>query len=146
MRSMPSVDAVPAVHFDTLFILGVRPCRGLYSFSAFSAALQGAIAIALKDSVWQLNIWLPRYGFVLCKWQRGNVMVDSRHSVRNLWNVSTHFKWTSVLTTNFSVVNCGSSNQIRMLNQPLISGGIQAHGTSAVVSQPQGMIGAVLSI
>ena len=50
------------------------------------------------------------------------------------------------LTTNFSGVNGGSSSQIRRSDLPLISGGVPAHGTSAVVSQPQGMIGAVLPI
>ena len=55
--------------------------------------------------------------------------------------------WSDLsLTTDFSSVNGGSSSQIRRSDLPLISGGIPAHGTSAVVSQPQGMIGTVLPI
>ena len=113
------------------------------SLSAFSAALQAAIAIALKDSVWQLNI--DCLGLGLC-YGSGSVKVDSRHSVSSLLKCIGILNELSALTTDFSVVNGGFSNQIRMSNQPLISGGIQAHGTSAVVSQPQGMIGTVLPI
>ena len=54
--------------------------------------------------------------------------------------------WLSALTTNVSGVNGGSSNQIRISDHPLISGGIPAHGTTAVVSQPQWVVGAVLPI
>ena len=64
------------------------------------------------------------------------------HSSPKYYTVSSDLS----LTTNFSGVNGGSSNQIRRSDLPLISGGIPAHGTSAVVSQPQGMEGAVLSI
>ena len=53
---------------------------------------------------------------------------------------------TQTLTTKFSGENGGSSNQIMISDYPLISGGIPAHGTSAVVSQPQWVEGAVLPI
>ena len=64
------------------------------------------------------------------------LLVDSKHSVSSLLKCIIQMDF-HVLTINFSVVNCGSSNQISVSNQPLISGGIPAHGTSAVVSQPQ---------
>ena len=76
-----------------------------------------------------------------------------RHIIHAAYTFYTHgcckyyTVWSDLsLTTNFSSVNGGSSNQIRRSDHPLISGGIPAHGTSAVVSQPQGMEGAVLPI
>ena len=61
-------------------------------------------------------------------------------------NSVTNPSLTQILTTNFSGVDGRSSNQIRISDHPLISGGVPAHGTTAVLSQPQRMIGVVLSI
>jgi len=50
------------------------------------------------------------------------------------------------LTTDFSSLNTGLSIQISRPDQSLIGSNIPAHGASAVVSQPQGVEGAMLPI
>ena len=86
---MPSVDVVPVIHFDTLFILGVRPCCAL-PFCIFSCPTSSnsyspeGLSVAIEHR-------LPRFGFVLWKRQcKGWQQTFCEQFVE----MYRHFKWT----------------------------------------------------